>query len=123
MCIRDRLDTGSSSNDRTRRSTTDGTSDRTIGLTTGRAGEGSTLWDGSRGTSPQLAPGSTGYPDTTAREPPWRRRTRCHNPSGSAETGSFGSAFTTYHDPSSISSSSCPASQPAYPENLSLIHI
>ena len=39
--------------------------------------------------------------------PPWRRRTRRHRPSGSAEIGSGASAGTTYHDPSSISASSC----------------
>ena len=54
-----------------------------------------------------------GKADTRARAPPWRRSTRRHRPSGSADIGSRASAGTTYHDPSSISSSSWPASQPA----------
>jgi len=69
--------------------------------------------DGVSGGSPQLAVGSEGKPDTRASAPPWRRSTRRHRPSGSAVTGSRASAGTTYHDPSSISSSSCPVSQPA----------
>ena len=56
----------------------------------------------------QLFVGSAGKPDTRASAPPWRRSTRRHSPSGSAEMGSRASAGTTYHEPSAISSSSWP---------------
>src|ERR1700686_4929317 len=61
--------------------------------------------------------GSSGNPETTVSAPPWRLSTRRHSPSGSAEIGSRASAGTTYHEPSSISSSSWVESHPAYPEN------
>ena len=66
----------------------------------------------------QLSDGSAGIVDSSASDAPWRRRTADHSSSGSSQKTSSRSAGTTIHDSSSISASSWPGPQPAWPAKI-----
>src|SRR5699024_8211879 len=64
---------------------------------------------------PQFVAGSSGYVDNIRRSLSWRRRTSRHRFSGDPCRRSPSVASSTSHEPSSISDSSWPSPQPAYP--------